>query len=88
VQSERTPPPEQQPDPDVALEALALLLEVHLEVLGPEGAVAYLRRLAADLEDAEDAAVSLKDGAAGNRAKRLARAWVRRKLTIWLAKLV
>lgn len=66
-------------------EALNELIEAGLVLVGPERAVAYLHVLASRLEGDDDNVLSLRDGMLGAKSRREARAWLRRRVTCWLA---
>lgn len=78
-------PLEEQPEPTPAMEALALLVEAHLKAIGRDPALAFLKAAAEALDRVDENVVNLRDGSAGIRAQRRARAWLRRSVTVWLA---
>lgn len=77
---------EGQPEYSAEFEALNMLVESYFAAIGAEASLAMLRQLASDLDRAQTNVVVLNDGAHGTRAKRLARAWLSRHMTIWLAR--
>lgn len=79
------PEPEELPPHSVELEVMAKLAEAYLESLDRDHAVAFLRGVASSAAD-ETNVLNLREGSAGARAHRLARAWLRRNVTIWLAR--
>jgi hypothetical protein len=66
------------------LEVLSVLVDAYLQVAGRDTALAFLRCVAASAADTN--VVSLREGSAGARAHGQARAWLRRSVTVWLAK--
>jgi hypothetical protein len=87
VQTTRTPDPDEQPEADPALDALAFIVETYLATKDPAEAAGFLKVAAARLEAEDGSVVNLRDGLAGTTAKRLARGWLRRRIPMWLAKL-
>lgn len=83
---EHNNPPDDLPPHSPEFEALAALADAYLTHIGRDAALEYLSLLAGKIETTDERVVNLRDGASGVRAQRQARAWIRRNITLWLAR--
>jgi hypothetical protein len=74
------------PPPSAEFCAISLLVEAYLLKEGPEASLIFLRKAATVLEQQDTNVVSLRNGSAGAKAHRQGVAWLRRNLTVWLAR--
>lgn len=80
-----TPPNPSAPQSSVELEVFNLLVEAALAATGPKMRLRFLRCLAAVLtETSESNIVDIRVGRPGSD-EALARAWLRERLSVWLA---
>lgn len=80
------PETEEQPPHSPEFDALSMLLEAYLSMIGRDAALAYLHILASELEKADERPLPMHLGSGGVRSQRWARAWVRRHISLWLGR--
>jgi hypothetical protein len=75
----------ESPPTSPEFEALAALADAYLATARREDALLFMRRLASALAVAPENVISIEGGRDGAASRRIASAWLSRRLAIWLA---